>query len=131
MRMTRQRSAISDLLRDTDEFLSAQKIHELLVDRGEKVGLATVYRNLQALTDQGALDVLRQEGTDVQLFRYCEDTGHHHHLLCRNCGHTVELSTPELEKLTQAVAKEHGFTNVSHDIEIYGLCAKCSAELEG
>lgn len=127
MRMTRQRSAIADLLRETEEFLSAQKIHELLLKRGEKVGLATVYRNLQALAEIGALDVLRQESTDVQLFRYCDDTGHHHHLLCRNCGHTVELATPELENLTLSVAKKHGFTNVSHDIEIYGLCKKCTA----
>ncbi|MEW6863572.1 Fur family transcriptional regulator [Trueperella pyogenes] len=126
MRMTRQRNAITDLLAQTEEFLPAQKIHELLLERGEKVGLATVYRYLQTLAEQGNVDVLRQEGTDVQLFRHCEDKGHHHHLLCRNCGHTVELFTPELEELTKTVAKEHGFIDVSHDIEIYGLCAKCA-----
>ncbi|KTF04833.1 Fur family transcriptional regulator [Trueperella bernardiae] len=128
MRMTRQRNAIATLLEETEEFLPAQRIHELLLERGEKVGLATVYRNLQALAEQGSVDVLRQEGTDVQLFRHCKDDGHHHHLLCRSCGRTVELFIPQLEDLTKGVAKEHGFTDISHDIEIYGLCANCAED---
>lgn len=127
MRMTRQRSAISELLEETNEFLPAQRIHELLVERGERVGLATVYRNLQAMADQGAVDVLRQENSDVQLFRYCTHDGHHHHLLCRSCGTTVEITIDALEELTQTVAKRHSFTQVSHDLEIYGLCENCSA----
>lgn len=126
MRMTRQRSAINELLRETNEFLSAQQIHDLLAERGERVGLATVYRNLQAMTDQGWVDVVRQENSDVQLFRYCEHDGHHHHLLCRSCGKTVEITVDDLEEITQAVAKRHSFTQVSHDLEIYGLCENCS-----
>lgn len=127
MRMTRQRSAISELLEETNAFLPAQRIHELLVERGERVGLATVYRNLQAMADQGAVDVLRQENSDVQLVRYCKHDGHHHHLLCRSCGTTVEITIDALEELTQTVAKRHSFTQVSHDLEIYGLCENCSA----
>ncbi|MDP9807030.1 Fur family ferric uptake transcriptional regulator [Trueperella bonasi] len=124
--MTRQRSAISELLRETDEFLPAQRIHELLVERGESVGLATVYRNLQAMAEHGSIDVLRQENSDVQLFRYCEHDGHHHHLICRSCGKTVEITIDELESVTEEVAKQHSFTQVSHDLEIYGLCEECA-----
>ena len=91
MRMTRQRSAISELLEETNEFLPAQRIHELLVERGERVGLATVYRNLQAMADQGAVDVLRQENSDVQLFRYCKHDGHHHRQRqCRSFANTAQ-----------------------------------------
>lgn len=128
MRITRQRTAISDLLQATEQFLSAQEIHDRLTNRGESVGLATVYRNLQLLADAGEVDVLRQDGTDTQLFRYCASTRHHHHLLCRNCGTTVELADDRIEKLIREVAGENGFTNISHDVEIYGLCANCSKE---
>ncbi|WP_241969043.1 Fur family transcriptional regulator [Trueperella bialowiezensis] len=125
--MTRQRSAITELLAETEEFLPAQKIHELLLERGEAIGLATVYRNLQAMSEAGSVDVLRQENSDVQLFRYCEHAGHHHHLMCRSCGKTVEITIDPLEELTQKVASEHSFTDVTHELEIYGLCEDCAA----
>lgn len=127
MRTTRQRSAIKELLKETNEFLSAQRIHDLLHDRGDTVGLATVYRNLQSMADAGMVDVLRPENSDLQLFRYCKHDGHHHHLFCRACGKTVEITIAPLEELTIDVAKRHSFTEVSHDLEIYGLCETCSA----
>ena len=122
-RPTRQRSAVLALLEDLDRFSSAQDLHALLRQRGEGVGLATVYRALQALVDDGRVDVLRSDDGE-SVYRRCS-TDHHHHLVCRSCGRTVEVSGPAVERWASAVADEHGFRDVSHDLEIFGTCGSC------
>lgn len=83
-RQTKQKDAIRAALADCEEFISAQDLHRRLEDEGSKIGLATVYRQLNALADAGAADTIRLDGQ--QLFRLCGDDGHHHHLVCRRCG---------------------------------------------
>lgn len=122
-RNTRQRSAILETLSRQDDFRSAQQIHEQMKTDGETVGLATVYRNLQALSRSGRLDVL-VAGDGESLYRQCEDTGHHHHLVCRECGRTVEFLAPKLESAMTAIAREHGFTDLDHTLEVFGLCTE-------
>ena len=124
-RTTRQRSAVSAVLDDIDEFRSAQELHDLLKQRGEAVGLTTVYRTLQALADAGEVDVLRS-GDGESVYRRCS-TGHHHHLVCRRCGRTVEVAGPAVERWVDAVAREHGFSEVAHTVEVFGVCAPCAA----
>lgn len=126
-RMTRQRQAVLEELEDLDDFRSAQQIYEHLHRSGHKVGLATVYRNLQSLTEAGEVDVLRAADGEC-LYRLCGDRGHHHHLVCRNCGHTEEVAPREFETWVTEVAAEHGYTAVEHSIVIFGLCAECTAE---
>ena len=124
-RATRQRSAVADLLTEVDDFRSAQDIHGLLLGRGTKIGLRTVYRTLQQLADAGAVDVLRTDEGEA-VYRLCS-TGHHHHLVCRLCGRTVEVEGPVVERWAERVAKEHGYTDIGHTIEVFGLCPSCSA----
>jgi Fur family transcriptional regulator, ferric uptake regulator len=122
-RSTRQRAAVSALLAETDEFRSAQDLHDLLRRRGDSVGLTTVYRTLQALTEAGEVDVLRTDDGEA-VYRRCS-TGHHHHLVCRGCGRTVEVAGPTVERWADQVAAQHGFTEVSHTLEVFGTCADC------
>ena len=123
MRPTRQRKAVVDALDSFDDFRSAQEIHDLLGQRGEAVGLATVYRTLQRLADAGEVDLLRTEEGEA-IYRRCSDT-HHHHLVCRACGRTVEVEGPAVERWTRAIAAEHGYDDVSHTLEIFGTCGGC------
>jgi Fur family ferric uptake transcriptional regulator len=123
-RPTRQRKAVVSALRDLAVFSSAQDIHALLRQRGEDVGLTTVYRTLQALADADVIDVLRTpEGESV--YRQCS-TGHHHHLVCRSCGRTVEIEGPAVESWADRTAARHGFAEVEHTLEIFGTCAACA-----
>lgn len=123
-RMTRQRSAVSDALAGLEDFRSAQQLHELLREQGVGVGLATVYRTLQSLAEDGAVDVLRTpEGESV--YRRCTRRGHHHHLVCRGCGHTVEVEGPGVEAWADQVGAAHGFAAIEHTVELSGLCAEC------
>jgi Fur family ferric uptake transcriptional regulator len=123
-RSTRQRSAVSSVLDEADSFLSAQDLHARLRERGERVGLATVYRALQALAEDGDVDVLRTDDGEA-VYRRCS-TGHHHHLVCRRCGLTVEVEGPAVEAWARRVGSDHGFTEVAHVVEVFGLCAGCS-----
>ena len=125
-RSTRQRTAVLDLLGEVDEFRSAQDLHALLRDRGAKVGLTTVYRTLQALADAERIDVMRLPGGE-HLYRRCSQ-GHHHHLVCRSCGRTVEVAGPAVERWADKVAAEHGFTDVAHTLEIFGTCGECAGK---
>ncbi|SHF41972.1 Fur family transcriptional regulator [Streptoalloteichus hindustanus] len=128
LRATRQRAAVSRLLDQLDDFRSAQEIHEELRRRGEGIGLTTVYRTLQTLADAGEVDVLRT-GTGEAIYRRCS-AHHHHHLVCRGCGRTVEVEGPAVEKWADRVAAENGFTHVSHTVEIFGTCADCGSAPE-
>ncbi|MFC6286744.1 Fur family transcriptional regulator [Nocardioides sp. GCM10027113] len=122
-RPTRQRRAVAEVLGTFDDFRSAQEIHELLGRQGERVGLATVYRTLQRLAEAGEIDVLRTEEGEAA-YRRCS-TSHHHHLVCRSCGSTVEVEGPAVERWTNTIAAEHGFEDVSHTLEIFGTCPAC------
>jgi Fur family ferric uptake transcriptional regulator len=123
VRPTRQRRAVAAALETFDDFRSAQEIHDLLSRRGESVGLATVYRTLQRLSDAGEVDMLRTEDGEA-IYRRCSDT-HHHHLVCRACGATVEVEGPAVERWTSAIATEHGYADISHSLEIFGTCRDC------
>lgn len=123
-RPTRQRRAVAACLDRFDDFRSAQEIHDLLRRGGENVGLSTVYRTLQTLADGDEVDVLRSEDGETR-YRRCSGT-HHHHLVCRDCGRTVEVEGPTVERWATGVAEQHGFTSVSHTLEIFGLCPSCS-----
>jgi len=127
-RQTRQRSAVLALLDELDGFRTAQDLHALLRERGDPVGLATVYRALQALVDDGLVDVLRSEGLGDSgaAYRRCSPV-HHHHLVCRSCGRTVEVADPPVERWAARVAAEHGFADVQHQLEVFGTCAACTA----
>lgn len=124
-RNTRQRRAVAAILEDLDGFASAQEIHDLLRHRGESVGLSTVYRNLQALADAAEVDALRNDDGET-LYRQCSN-GHHHHLVCRSCGRTVEVAGPTVERWADSIAAEHGFVDVAHTLEIFGTCGDCTS----
>jgi len=127
-RTTRQRTEILSLLDDLDEFRSAQQLHDLLKAQGSTTGLATVYRAVQTLAEQGEVDVLRSpEGESV--YRRCERRSHHHHLMCRYCGTAVEIDGPGAETWADQVGASHGFSDVAHTIELVGTCGDCRAKL--
>ncbi|MCP1386837.1 transcriptional repressor [Corynebacterium sp. TA-R-1] len=125
-RMTRQRTAVVETLRDIDKFASAKVIHRALEDRGEKVGLTTVYRTLQSLSDIDAVDVLQTPDGET-LYRYCLTDHHHHHLVCTKCGRSEEVEGGPIEKWAELVAARYGYELVAHDAEVYGICRACQA----
>ena len=125
LRPTRQRRAVVTCLERFDDFRSAQEIHLLLRDSGERVGLATVYRTLSALAQDERVDVLRTQEGEAR-YRLCSTSSHHHHLVCRGCGYTVEVDDPAVERWAQTTGEVHGFSGITHTLEIFGTCSACA-----
>lgn len=125
-RNTRQRTAVSDALNASSGFTSAQELHEKIRTAGLSVGLTTVYRALQGLAAIGDADVIIREDGEAA-YRRCSGR-HHHHLVCRDCGRTIEVEGPAVETWADAVSAEHGFSEVSHTLEIFGRCSECVSE---
>jgi Fur family transcriptional regulator, ferric uptake regulator len=125
-RSTRQRHAITRALEGHAVFLTAQELFERLRSQSAKVGLATVYRNLQAMVERGEVDVIRRADGE-NMYRRCDRDEHHHHLVCEGCGRSVEIDNPDLEAWAASTARRHGFTSVTHDLELFGICERCSS----
>lgn len=124
-RVTKQRVAVGQTLDELEDFVSTQELYHLMHKRGDSISLATAYRILQSLADEGAVDVLRN-GEGEAVYRRCSASSHHHHLLCRSCGKAVEIEAPMVEKWADRTATEHGFSDVTHTVEIFGLCTDCT-----
>ena len=125
MRSTRQRAAVREALDRAGAFRTAQALHDEMKAAGEAVGLTTVYRTLQGLAEAGEVDVLRT-GDGEAIYRRCASGDHHHHLVCRACGASVEVASEEVEQWAAQTAQRHGFTEVEHTAELYGLCSSCA-----
>jgi Fur family ferric uptake transcriptional regulator len=122
-RITRQGQAVLGAVASSGNFRSAQDIHAQLRASGETVGLTTVYRHLALLTDDGQLHSLQTAGGEL-VYRRCYGSAHHH-VVCRQCGRGNEVELPDLEQWAESTAFELGYTDVTHVIEIFGLCATC------
>ena len=123
VRQTRQRAAIRALFTNSDEFRTAQQVHTDLIDAVDKVGLATVYRTLQTMAEAAELDAVRSPEGEMT-YRACS-SGHHHHLICRNCGTAVEIEATAVESWAAKVASQYGFRDAGHELEMFGLCQDC------
>lgn len=126
-RNTRQRRAVENVLRDTQDFISAQDLHLRLRQAGDSIGLATVYRTLSTLAQDERVDVLRIQDGEAR-YRLCSTDAHHHHLVCRDCGHTVEVDGPAVERWAEETGAAHGFTGVTHTLEVFGTCIDCARD---
>ncbi len=122
-RNTWQKDAVRHALSEAIGFVSAQQLHLVLRNRGSTIGLATVYRALADLASTGEADSLQSQEGEL-LYRACT-TDHHHHLICKNCGKTVEIEASEVEAWAEKVSKQHGFREPAHMVEIFGLCEDC------
>ena len=123
--MTVRQDTIRQALAEAGTFLSAQDLHARLRSAGHRIGLATVYRTLHALADEGAVDVVRAKDRHG-IYRACGSSEPHHHLLCRSCGRTVEVPACVLDEWAAGASAEHGFTDVTPIAEFFGTCADCA-----
>jgi Fur family ferric uptake transcriptional regulator len=121
--MNKSEVKVIAILERVGVFASAKEIYQLLLKNGDSVGLTTIYRALQSLVDDKLIDQLRREDGEA-IYRLCGES-HHHHLVCKKCGDTVEIEGGAIEKWARNMASEFGFREVDHMAEIFGICSKC------
>jgi Fur family transcriptional regulator, ferric uptake regulator len=112
------------VLSQVQGFVSAQDLHTLIERDGGHIALATVYTQLKKLATSGDVDVVMTDRGE-SLYRRCVVESHHHHLSCRQCGATVEVDAPELEKWSHDIGNHFGYGDLRHVVEFSGICATC------
>lgn len=122
IRPTRQRLAVLGELAKEPNDATATTLWRRL-GRRRKVGLATVYRTLGLLHEQGVIESFSHHAGE-RCYRLCT-AGHHHHLVCERCHRVVELQECDLGGWVDEVAERHDFSAREHQVEIAGLCAEC------
>lgn len=122
-RETRQKQEVRTALSDSDDFISAQELYARLRSSGSRIGLATVYRNLNEMVRSEEADSFFAAGGE-QRFRTCSRE-HHHHLICTECGKATEIQAP-LEEWVDSTAREHGYVQVRHVVDLFGVCRDCA-----
>jgi Fur family ferric uptake transcriptional regulator len=124
LKVTLPRVKILDVLETSDKrHMSAEDVYRALLERGEEIGLATVYRVLTQFEQAGL--VARHHFEGGQSVFELNRGGHHDHLVCIKCGRVVEFLEPAIEERQQAIARHHGFTIDDHSLVIYGVCPRC------
>ena len=127
LKVTLPRVKILELLENSDQrHVSAEDVYKLLLDRGEEIGLATVYRVLTQFETAGLVTRHHFEGGHA-VFELNQGK-HHDHILCVSCGRVDEFVDEVIEDRQRAIARQHGYTITDHSLHIYGQCADCQAK---
>jgi len=120
---TSTRRAVLDLLKAERRYLSAGAIFRLLKAANPKLALSTVYRTLELLAELGTVSARTDPSGEIAYVACTDD--HHHHAICRGCGHVDEVDCDAIERFRSALLANQSFALDEHSIEFYGLCARC------
>lgn len=123
VRMTAQRRALLDTVAESTGSFTALELHDRARRREPSLGIATTYRTLDLLRDSGAIRMLA--GQEQRTYVRCHP-GHHHHLVCVECGSVEETELCAAPSQAE-LSRKHGFAAESHELDIYGTCARCRA----
>jgi len=127
LKVTLPRLKILKILESSEsKHMTAEDIYKLFVDRGEHIGVATVYRVLTQFEESGIVSRHRFDN-DSSVFELCSGP-HHDHLICVKCAKVVEFVDDIVEQRQEDLAKENGFEITDHNLTIYGLCSDCQAK---
>ena len=124
-RSTAKQRAVLEVLREQENFRSAQQIYlDVRHNRQLRIGLTSVYRILRTLADDRIAETQRAEDGEI-LYRLRTETGHRHYLVCRRCGEAVGFTPVEIEEHTHRLSRQHQYIDVTHYVDIYGTCPRC------
>lgn len=122
--VTRQRDLVAETILSSEDHLSVEGIQRRLRERGERIGIATVYRALDVLLESGLVKA-HDFGEGFKRFESAGGQARHGHLLCVRCGKVLEFSNEQLERMLPIIADEHSFQHQRHRVEVFGVCHEC------
>lgn len=124
LKHTGQRDTILRSFLQTREHLSTEELHRLVKKKDPRIGFTTVYRTLKLLAECGlASEVAFLDG--VTRYEYQFNRRSHHHMVCTECGGSVEFFSPEVSRLEQEIGRKHRYLTTRHTFQIYGVCEQC------
>jgi len=124
LKRTEQRDTILRTFLDTRDHLSTDELSRLVKKKDESIGFTTVYRTLKLLTECGlASEVAFNDG--IARYEHQYQRRNHHHMVCTECGGSVEFFSAEIERIEQEVGRKNKYLPTRHTFQIYGICDKC------
>ncbi len=124
LKQTAQRGVILRAFLDTRDHLSTDELYRLVKKKDDTVGFTTVYRTLKLLAECGlASEVAFNDG--ITRYEAVYNRRNHHHMVCTECGSSVEFFSPEIERLEQEIGRANHYTTTRHTFQIYGVCEAC------
>ena len=124
LRQSQPRDVVADVFLRTEKHVSTQELFDLVKKKHKNIGYATVARTLKLLA-QARLCRIVDFGDSIQRYEHEYAHDHHDHLICSDCGRLVEVFSRKLEKAQDELIRKHGYQQVSHRLQIYGICPKC------
>jgi Fur family ferric uptake transcriptional regulator len=126
-RSTAKQRAVLEVLREQENFRSAQQLYlDIRRHRQLRIGLTSVYRILRTLAADRIAETQRAEDGEI-LYRLRTVAGHRHYLVCRRCGRAVGFTPVDIEEHTRRLSRQHHYTDVTHYVDLYGICPRCRA----
>jgi len=122
MRLTTQRQIILEELAKVKTHPTASELYDMVRKRLPRIGLGTVYRNLELMAENGMILKLEVGGTQK---RFDATTDNHYHIRCSNCGKVDDIDTPVLEELVKEAASSSSYQVLGHHVEFSGICPGC------
>ncbi len=124
LKQTGQRNTILRTFLETREHLSTDELHRLVKRKDAGIGFTTVYRTLKLLAGCGlASEVAFHDG--IARYEHQYNRRSHHHMVCTECGASVEFFSPEVGEIEQEIGRKHQYLTARHTFQIYGVCADC------
>jgi Fur family transcriptional regulator, ferric uptake regulator len=127
LRKTEQREVIVETFFKSPHHISIEELLAVVRQKDPRVGYATVYRTLKLLTECGVA-FERKFGDGLTRYELADESSHHDHLICVDCGKIIEFEEPQIEELQERIAARYGFTLKTHKHEMYGSCSDCTAK---
>ncbi|HYN84265.1 MAG TPA: Fur family transcriptional regulator [Pyrinomonadaceae bacterium] len=128
LKRTAQRDLILDVFLRTEEHMSSEDLYNLVKQEDPTVGHTTVYRTLKLLVEAGLAREVRF-GDGRTRYEHNYKHPHHDHMICTECGTTIEFFSAELEAIQDAILAEHNFMPIQHSLRIFGVCQDCQRKL--
>ena len=125
-KMTEPRRAVATVIAAREGHFTAADVLDDANRRGLRLGRATVFRNLELFAELGALERLDMPSGE-HAYVACRPEQHHHHVVCRSCGRSVEVEDSGLQSVVSEIARRSGFSIDAHRLELFGLCPECTA----
>jgi Fur family transcriptional regulator, ferric uptake regulator len=124
LKQTGQREVILRAFLDTREHLSTDELYRLVKKKDEGIGFTTVYRTLKLLAECGlASEIAFNDG--ITRYEAVYNRRNHHHMVCTECGHSVEFFSPEIERVEREIGRKNKYVTTRHSFQIYGVCERC------
>jgi Fur family ferric uptake transcriptional regulator len=124
LKHTGQRDTILRTFLETRDHLSTDELHRLVRKKDPRIGFTTVYRTLKLLADSGLASAVAFQDGVVRYEQQFLRRGHHH-MVCTECGSSVEFFSPEIDRMEQEIGRKHHYLTTRHTFQIYGICEEC------